>query len=328
MNSDAAEQTPAKPSAPPVNQVGVRQFLRLDDLVLDRRLQQREDLYDDGQVKEIRESLSHISAGQRSEPTKTGNDEDALEVWSVRGVLYVVDGFQRHQAHRLEGFTWVECVIYTGTWKEAKERSYLVNRHGKQLTARDKRHKLLDAVEHWHDEVTSGRMSYNELARRTNLSVAFVSKALREAGIDTGDEITVTRGGQSYTMKTKGIGRPPKEKPADGSTSGTSGASEFSESSKPKPASGGGGSGGGRSSRFVPANPPPEPQESGHVEDVPPAGQMDAAQSGETSPQRKAPASETEQVLNVPSGLVPELKALVLEHGSFKLQRALRGQLL
>ena len=330
-------QAPPKLSAPPVDRPGERRFVRLDDLTLDRRLQQREEEFDAGQIGEIRDDLQRFSEEERAVPTKTGSDADALEVWNVGGVLYVVDGFQRHAAHRLEGFVYVECLMYTGTWREAYERSFVVNRHGKPLTPRDKRHKLLNAVEHWHEEVMSGRMSITELGRRTNLSPAFISKTLRGAGIDVGDAVVVTRGGQTYTMRTKNIGRPPKGGTGGGggrSASAVSGASEGDGAATEEGSEQDEGHDSGKT--------PPDTYAEETSPQYPRAGQGGGREMGDNYAEgedaegdavwgdpaaQPAPDAEDEIVLNVPVSLTGELRDLVLEHGSVRLQQALRNQL-
>lgn len=297
---------------------GERQFVRLSDLILHRDLQQREDLYAESWIKELSERLSAVPVERRGEQVKVPG-VDPILVYAVEGALYVVDGFQRHEGHRREGFTWIYGEVVLGTWDEAWRRSLVVNNHGKQLSAADKRHKLLNAAQHWRAEIESGAMSFSEVARQTLLSVAFVSKTLRAEGFQVGGERTVTRGGQSYVMNTEHIGRPRKEKPAAAPDLPAIPPASFVSSdgdAAGSTANGNGhvnGAGPAHTATFV--SPEPPMAEEADVW-TPPAEveQMDEC--------------ETELVINVPASFVVELREIVLLHGSIRLQHALRGQLL
>lgn len=151
------------------------------------------------------------------------------------GRLLVVDGFHRVEASTREGILGIEAIVVDGDEEKAFELALAANdEHGLPLSNEDKAHKLHKAVEHYRPALTSGEMSYQELAKRTRLSLTFVHKLVSAMGISPDGIRWVKRGDSVYPMKVDEIGhkKSPKTRQSGAGGSGSSGSHSEKSSSR------------------------------------------------------------------------------------------------
>lgn len=141
-----------------------------------------------------------------------GKPLDPVDVFRIDGVLWLVHGHHRYEAHAELGLPAISCVIREGTLLDAMEFAWPANgSHGEALTDDDNRIKIASVLKFYPT------ISNTELAKKINCSVTFVGderKRLEGSGaiqkpIDAdGNEIRmVTRGGKTYAQKVGGIGK-------------------------------------------------------------------------------------------------------------------------
>lgn len=130
-------------------------------------------------------------------------------------ILWLWHGHNRKEAHSLAGRTVIKAKVRNGTFQDARRLALTPNNdHGLKLTDADKQHTFDLAVVEYKKEIEDGTCGINELARRTNLSPAYISKrmqSLNETGeIKKPETTTATRKGKKIAISTKGItGRKP-----------------------------------------------------------------------------------------------------------------------
>lgn len=126
----------------------------------------------------------------------------------IDGTLLLVDGFHRIEAYSREDILGIEAEIIDGDEERALDEAMAANDdHGLPLTNEDKARKLQIMVGKYEAELRDGTMSYQELARRTRLSLTFVHKHVSAMGVSPDDVRWVKRGDSVYPMKVKEIGK-------------------------------------------------------------------------------------------------------------------------
>lgn len=121
---------------------------------------------------------------------------------------YLVDGYHRVHAAELLKLKTVTAEVINGTLREATLYTVSVNsKHGLRRSNEDKRravHTLLKDEE-W------GKWSNMEIARKCNVSEAFV-RTIKEESHFVSNEVTYKgKQGSASTMKTENIGKTPKK---------------------------------------------------------------------------------------------------------------------
>lgn len=118
-------------------------FVRLDEIVLDPRLQARVG----GLVEETVASYAEVLRGGKTLP--------APEVVEVEGRLLLVDGYHRVEAARRAGFSRLAVVVEQGTFEQAAQRAAAANStHGLPRTPGDKRRavRILLDLDGWSNK--------------------------------------------------------------------------------------------------------------------------------------------------------------------------------
>lgn len=181
----------------------------ISDLSEDTRLQKRVEKF----------NKEHVQ-GDLLRKLKEGIELHPVEV--VREVkpdgtiaLWLWHGYNRKEAHVLAGRTVIMARVRNGSFADARRLALTPNNdHGLKLTDADKARTFDLALDLFMEEIESGACGTNELARRTNLSPAYVSgrlKALKESGeVKKSESTTVVRNGKKMAMNTSAItGRKP-----------------------------------------------------------------------------------------------------------------------
>lgn len=96
-----------------------------------------------------------------------------IDVYTIDGQFYVVDGFHRLEAQKKIGCTTVDAIIREGNKDDAHHAAIIANQtHGLPRTPEDKRMAVLRAI----NDSVYGQKSDNEIARLLGVSQPFVSK--------------------------------------------------------------------------------------------------------------------------------------------------------
>lgn len=176
----------------------VQETLFLSSLILDPKLQMRVAL----DRKHIENDLMpKIRDGATLHP---------ITVYKVGGYYYVTDGRHRVEAYRNLGHAEVLADVYLGTWEDAFRAALTANQnHGLRLTSLDKRKIVQSAIDHWRADLESGTISVQELANRVGNAVnrTLVYEMVNEQEIEKPASVTVNRGGSTFEMPTRNIGR-------------------------------------------------------------------------------------------------------------------------
>jgi hypothetical protein len=175
---------------PELNMESFELKVPIEDITVDARFQQREDLFNQSTVDLYAEAMKD---GVEFPPIICiGTDDDPD--YSV-----LVDGFQRFHAAKQAGLTEILAEFRTGTEREALLFSACANAaHGLHPSAADKRKAvtLLILDDEW------SKWSDREIARHIGVGNKLVSTVRREmeaAGdIDSRDEVLAVRGGKTY----------------------------------------------------------------------------------------------------------------------------------
>lgn len=184
-------------------------MVSISDLVEHERLQKRVEKFNSDHVRT--DLLVKINEGIELDPVEVVRE--SLEDGTV--ILWLWHGHNRKQAHVLAGRTVINAKVRNGTFADACRLALTPNNdHGLRLSDADKQRTFDLAVEQFRSEIESGSCGVNELARRTNLSPAYVSKRMQElkstGEVKKPDVTTTTRNGKAIAIKTKNItGRKP-----------------------------------------------------------------------------------------------------------------------
>ncbi len=137
----------------------------VEDIVLDERCQ-------------ARATVDHEAVAEYAEAYGAGATLPPLEVWSVSGKLYLVDGFHRFPAAAKAGVTFLRVrVVGQGTLDEAVWYATSVNQtHGVRRTNEDKRRAVRMALE----SPIGQEQSTAALAQHLGVSRPFVAKLRSE----------------------------------------------------------------------------------------------------------------------------------------------------
>lgn len=165
----------------------------IDDLVIDQTVQLRARWLDQSTVQEYVVAMTN------------GSTFPPVVAFSDNGTLWLADGFHRVAAAKFLGRTEIEADVRTGSMQVAKVHAASANAiNGKPMSRDEKQEagKRLIKLTSWSDR---------EIARKLALNNGTVSKwrqALSvEKSTDTTEQVTVTRGGSTYTMDTSNIGK-------------------------------------------------------------------------------------------------------------------------
>lgn len=168
-------------------------------------LQPRTMLYDPAYTRDLAEKLKESGPELlRHKP---------ITVYVLDGVWHVPDGHQRVAATREAKLKQIYAIVVRdGTWEQAKEIALASNGdHGLPLTDTDRRRKVAMGVDLWRADIEAGTLSMNRFAKRTNLSVSFVSKQWKELGVKIPTTRVVKRGDTVYVQETDNIGKATKK---------------------------------------------------------------------------------------------------------------------
>lgn len=168
-------------------------FVRLDEIVLDPRLQARVG----GLVEETVASYAEVLRGGKTLP--------APEVVEVEGRLLLVDGYHRVEAARRAGFSRLAVVVEQGTFEQAAQRAAAANStHGLPRTPGDKRRavRILLDLDGWSNK--SDRAIASAAAVGHDLVAAVRRELLQErarSGVTVEPAPRVGLDGKTYSPK-------------------------------------------------------------------------------------------------------------------------------
>jgi uncharacterized ParB-like nuclease family protein len=151
--------------------------LKIDDLVLDPRLQ-------------ARAGCNEEAIGEYAEALKDGKEFPPITVVSVDGALYVVDGWHRVKAHEDADLEEIDATVQEGAWSTAIAWAAAANAaHGLRRTPDDKRR----AVRMCLADEDLCRKSSRELGGIAKASHTFVDKMRKRYGVKVGEVLTADR---------------------------------------------------------------------------------------------------------------------------------------
>ena len=127
--------------------------LNIDRLVIDPSFQ-------------VRKQTDHQKVREYARAMENGVRFPPLTVAKVDGVLFLVDGFHRYEAHRSLGVQWVDADVRQMTLKEALRTSAVCNlNHGLPLTKTEKRRAFKQFIDGGGHLKGKRFKSYREIAQ-------------------------------------------------------------------------------------------------------------------------------------------------------------------
>ena len=167
---------------------------------------------------QARASLNQDVVNDYAEKMKEGEVFPPVIVFYDGSEYWLSDGFHRYFAHKLNGFSSIDCDVHEGTLDDATLFSFTTNgKHGLGWTAEDKRNIVIKMLQHpiWSQWTNA------EIARQANISkmtVGRVKKSLEADSVKTDTpevkKFTNSKGGTSLIdvskVKTKTKAEPVK----------------------------------------------------------------------------------------------------------------------
>ena len=134
---------------------------------------------------QARASLNQDVVNDYAEKMKEGEVFPPVIVFYDGSEYWLSDGFHRYFAHKLNGFSSIDCDVHEGTLDDATLFSFTTNgKHGLGWTAEDKRNIIIKMLRHpiWSQWTNA------EIARQANISkmtVGRVKKSLEADSVKT-----------------------------------------------------------------------------------------------------------------------------------------------
>jgi hypothetical protein len=134
---------------------------------------------------QARVSLNQDVVNDYAEKMKEGEVFPPVIVFYDGSEYWLSDGFHRYFAHKLNGFSSIDCDVHEGTLDDATLFSFTTNgKHGLGWTAEDKRNIIIKMLRHpiWSQWTNA------EIARQANISkmtVGRVKKSLEADSVKT-----------------------------------------------------------------------------------------------------------------------------------------------
>jgi N6-adenosine-specific RNA methylase IME4 len=150
-----------------------------------------------------RANLDAFTIDEYADHMASGDIFPPITVFFDGAEYWLADGFHRVEAYKQLGLAHVDADVRQGTLRDAVLFSVSANsKHGKRRTNADKRRAVLTLLEdhQWQ------KWSDHEIARQCKVSQPFVSN-LRSSNNDYKIERKATRGGTTYTINTRKIGK-------------------------------------------------------------------------------------------------------------------------
>lgn len=158
-----------------------------------------------------RATMDMITIQEYAEDMRNSAEFPPIEVVFDGSVYWVWDGFHRVSAAISVKIPWLYANVKKGKKSDAQWLAYGANKsHGLRRKNEDKRRAVELALQH----PRAASKSTRELAEHCGVAHSFVHKLKHELSV-LGEQIEVTRNGQTYTMDTSRIGKQDSQPPVD-----------------------------------------------------------------------------------------------------------------